>query len=341
MRAFGYLAAAALALALTGAAQAADAPTPAPNPAAAWWTGYLAGAQTVKLPDGRSMTLYCEGKGSPVVVLDSGLGDGAWSWAKVQDQMAARTRVCSYDRAGYGRSSPGPEPRDSKAIVADLAAMLKAARVEGPYVIVAHSLGSLDARLFAFTYPKAVAGMVLIDPSADFQFDRMAAVAPKMTALNASAFAGLRPCAESPRPPERAKLCVLGAPAPSPEAQAFLVEARSPDYYRAMLGEMEGFQTADSQELKAAREARGPRPLGGKPLVILTAGNPSSPGLSPEEAQAVQKVWVTMHDEMATLSSRGVNRVVEGSTHYIHQLKPQVAIDAVAEVVDAVRAGQR
>lgn len=320
------------------AARAADA---AANPAQAWWAGYLANAQAVKLPDGRSMTLYCEGQGAPVVVLESGLGDGAWSWARVQDQMAARTRVCSYDRAGYGKSSPGPEPRDSKAITADLAAMLKAAHVAGPYVVVAHSIGSLDARLFAFTYPRQVAGMVLIDPSADRQFERMAVAAPKLPALNAAAQAGVRPCAVSPRPPERAKLCVLGAPAPSPEAQAFLAASRSPDFYRAMLSEADTFQTVDSQELMAARTARGAMPLGGKPLVILTAGDQASPGLTTEEAQAVHKVWVTMHDEMATLSSRGVNRIVEGSSHYIHQLKPQVAIEAVAEVVDAVRAGQR
>ena len=329
-------------LLLAAAARAADAPA---TPAAAWWGGYLAGAQTVRLPDGRAMTLYCEGKGAPVVVLDSGLGDGAWSWAKVQDQMAAKTRVCSYDRAGYGRSAAGPEPRDSKAIAGDLAALLTAAQVKGPYVLVSHSLGSFDVRLFALTRPEAVAGLVLVDPSADWQTKRMAAVAPKMNALQDAAMAGLKPCAESPRPPERAKLCSLGAPAPSPEAQAYLAAARGPDFYRSMLSEAAAID-ADSAELTAAREAltarrKGAAPLAGKPLVILTAGDQGSPGLSAEDNAAVRKVWGTMHDEMAMLSTRGVNRTVEGSTHYIHQLKPQVVIDAVAEVVDAARAGQR
>jgi pimeloyl-ACP methyl ester carboxylesterase len=321
---------------LAGAGRAAEAPAPP-----SWWTGFLSGVQSVRLPDGRRMDLYCEGKGAPVVVLDSGLGDGAWSWASVQDQIAAKTRVCSYDRAGYGRSSGGPTPRDSKAIVADLAAVLRAAHVPGPYVVVAHSLGSFDARLFAFTYPKQVAGLVLVDPSADWQMTRMAAVAPKFAASADAAYAGLRPCAESPRPPERAKLCALVPANTPPEAKAFMIEARTPDYYRAVLGEMDVFAKMDSEELVAAREALGPAPLGAKPLVILTAGSTTSPGMTPEDLSAIRKVWITMHDEMAALSSRGVNRIVDGSGHYIHQEKPQVVIDAVSEVVDAVRAAKR
>ncbi len=266
------------------------------------------------------------------MVLDAGLGDGAWSWAKVQDQIATRTRVCSYDRAGYGRSSPGPAPRDTRAIVGDLSALLKAAHVPGPYILVGHSMASFDMRLFAFTRPGDVAGLVLVDPSADWQMKRMAEAVPRIVAMNAASADGMRPCAESPRPPERAKLCALIPPGTPPEAQAFLAEVRGPAYYQAMLSELDGFGQADNEQLVAAR-----RPLGDKPLIILTAGSMAVPGLTPEEAEAVHKVWVTMHDEMAGLSTRGVNRSVDGATHYVHQLKPQVAIDAVFEVLDAVR----
>lgn len=174
-RGLGVLAGILLGLAAASQAWAAD---PSPTPGASWWTGYLAHSELVRLPDGRSINLYCEGKGGPVVVLDAGLGDGAWSWSQVQDQIAQRTRVCAYDRAGYGRSSPGPMPRDTAAIVGDLAAALKAAHVRGPYLLVGHSLASFDMRLFAFTHAKDVAGMVLVDPSADWQMRRMAEVAP-------------------------------------------------------------------------------------------------------------------------------------------------------------------
>lgn len=321
-------------LAAAWQAQAAEASpaAPAPVPGAAWWTGYLAHAQLVRLPDGRSINLYCEGQGRPVVVLDSGLGDGAWSWSQVQDQIAARTRVCSYDRAGYGRSSPGPMPRDTAAIVSDLAATLKAAHAPGPYVLVGHSLASFDVRLFAFTHPKAVAGIVLVDPSADWQMKRMAEVAPRIVALNEAAYAGLRPCAEDPRPLERAKLCALLPPGAPPEAKAYLTQARGPAYYQAMLAELDAFTKIDNEQLIAAK-----RPLGATPLVVLTAGEMAVPGLSRDEAAATHKVWTGLHDEIATLSNRGVNRTVEGSSHYIQQIKPQVVIDAVFEVLDAVK----
>ena len=122
--------------------------------------------------------------------------------------MAAKTRVCSYDRAGYGTSAPGPEPRDSKAIVADLAALLKAAHEKGPYVLVGHSLGSFDMRLFALTYPKDVAGLVLVDPSADWQAKRMGEAVPKFATLSEAAYgrhAALRG-EPSPCPLERDKV---------------------------------------------------------------------------------------------------------------------------------------
>ncbi|HEY8004855.1 MAG TPA: alpha/beta hydrolase, partial [Phenylobacterium sp.] len=328
-RGLGVLAGILLGLAAASQAWAAD---PSPTPGASWWTGYLAHSELVRLPDGRSINLYCEGKGGPVVVLDAGLGDGAWSWSQVQDQIAQRTRVCAYDRAGYGRSSPGPMPRDTAAIVGDLAAALKAAHVRGPYLLVGHSLASFDMRLFAFTHAKDVAGMVLVDPSADWQMRRMAEVAPRIVALNEAAYNGLRPCATSPRPPELAKLCALLPPGAPAEAKAYLTETRGPAYYQAMLAELDSFTKADNEELTAAK-----RSLSAKPLIVLTAGDLAVPGLSADEAAATHKVWSTMHDEIAGLSTRGVNRTVEGSSHYIHQIKPQVVIDAVFEVLDAAR----
>lgn len=151
-------------------------------------------------------------------------------------------------------------------------------------------------------------------------------------ALNEAAYNGLRPCATSPRPPELAKLCALLPPGAPAEAKAYLTETRGPAYYQAMLAELDSFTKADNEELTAAK-----RSLSAKPLIVLTAGDLAVPGLSADEAAATHKVWSTMHDEIAGLSTRGVNRTVEGSSHYIHQIKPQVVIDAVFEVLDAAR----
>jgi pimeloyl-ACP methyl ester carboxylesterase len=306
----------------------------------AWWQGYLANSQLVRLPDGRQMNLYCEGQGAPVVLLDAGLGDGSWSWAPVQDQMAAKTRVCAFDHAGFGRSSPGPTPRDSKAIASDLAATLKAAKVPGPYVLVGHSAGSYSMRLFALTHLKDVAGMVLIDPAADNQIPRMSEISPAVLAEATARYNAMKPCAQIPRAPALLPTCEGVLPPTFPaDIGAFVMAARRPEFFAAVISETEATATLDSDELVAARKAAGTTPLGLKPLVILTAGAQPRPGMTPEQAVSMQKLWSSMHDEMATLSSRGVNRLVPDAPHYIHLLKPQVVIDAVAEVVDAVRRG--
>ncbi|HWJ49261.1 MAG TPA: alpha/beta hydrolase, partial [Candidatus Udaeobacter sp.] len=90
---------------------------------------------------GRKMHIDCTGDGSPTVILDSGLGESYLSWRKVQPQIAKFTRVCSYDRAGLGYSDSSSQPRTSKVIAGELHALLQAAGIPPPYVIVGHSMG--------------------------------------------------------------------------------------------------------------------------------------------------------------------------------------------------------
>ncbi len=112
---------------------------------------------------GHRLHLHCVGQGSPTVVLDAGLGAFSLDWGAVQPQIATSTRVCAYDRAGLGWSEPGPRPRSPQQFADELHTLLTNAGVEGPYVIVAHSISGKTARLFASQHPKDVAGMVLVD----------------------------------------------------------------------------------------------------------------------------------------------------------------------------------
>ena len=107
------------------------------------------------------------GEGSPTILLEAGLGGDSSGWVRVQPRLARATRVCSYDRAGYYFSDPGPAPRTADVDVDDLHRLLEAARVRRPMILVGHSLGGLLARLYAATYPADVAGMVLLDPVLD------------------------------------------------------------------------------------------------------------------------------------------------------------------------------
>lgn len=96
----------------------------------------------------------CRGQGSPTVILESGLGGSLLDWARVLPEAAQYTRVCAYDRAGYGWSEMGMLPRTSQQIASELHALLRAANVEGPYILVGHSFGGFSVRLFAAVFPK-------------------------------------------------------------------------------------------------------------------------------------------------------------------------------------------
>ena len=199
----------------------------------------------VDVGGGRRLYLSCVGTGSPTVVLESGLGDPAAPWFAVERAVAPVARVCSYDRANAlaagGASDPAPTPRTGADAVADLHALLVAAKVPGPYVLVGHSIGGLFARLYAHTYPDEVAGLVLVDSSHEEQNARLEAlVSPEQWAafrqnfegegvdLDAS-FAQVRAArAAAPLPPLPLVVVTAGQPAdPSVFPPGWPVEAQA------------------------------------------------------------------------------------------------------------------
>ena len=117
------------------------------------------------------LNLNCTGMGSPNVILESGAGMSSVGWAAIQPQIAKFTRVCSYDRAGYGWSGSGPEPRTSLQIAKELKLLLDTGGEKGPYILVGPSFGGFIARVFAGLYPTETAGMVLVDAMHEDQQD--------------------------------------------------------------------------------------------------------------------------------------------------------------------------
>lgn len=115
--------------------------------------------------------INCTGEGTPSVIIDSGIGGFSLEWVRIQHNLSKDVRVCSYDRAGYGWSDPGPIPRTTARISRELHALLSEAKVPGPYVLVGHSFGGYNIRYFASDYPELVAGLVFIDSSHPEQFN--------------------------------------------------------------------------------------------------------------------------------------------------------------------------
>ena len=141
-------------------------------------------AGPIEIANGRHLYLKCHGKGGPTVILESGYHNSSdpWSYSDaaapavgpaVLPALAGDHRVCAYDRPGTlrypdppsisDRSSPVAMPRTAQDVVDDLHALLAAARVAGPYILVGHSLGGLFARLYAQTYPDQVRALVFVD----------------------------------------------------------------------------------------------------------------------------------------------------------------------------------
>jgi pimeloyl-ACP methyl ester carboxylesterase len=123
---------------------------------------------------GRSLQLECAGSGSPVVILEAGLGGDRHTWDAVLPAIAEQTRVCAYDRANVGGSDAAAMPRTASDMVVDLHSMLTAAGEDPPYLVVGFSFGGIATQLYAATHPDDVAGLVLVEsnhPDEDDQFD--------------------------------------------------------------------------------------------------------------------------------------------------------------------------
>ncbi len=126
---------------------------------------YPAPGRMVSVND-HSLHLYCTGvgrEGSPTVVLEAGAGGSSLDWQEVQPEVAQFTRVCSYDRAGFGWSELGPTPRDANRLVNELAVLLHRSGEKPPYVMVGASFGGLLNQIYAYRYPENTAGLVLVD----------------------------------------------------------------------------------------------------------------------------------------------------------------------------------
>ncbi|HYF63567.1 MAG TPA: alpha/beta hydrolase [Herpetosiphonaceae bacterium] len=290
---------------------------------------------------GYRLHLHCTGSGSPAVILESGQGELGLTWANVQPVVAKTTRVCSYDRAGYGWSEPGPQPRTASASVDELRALLQKAGVAPPYVLVGHSIGGLYAKLYAHRYPDEVAGMVLVDSSHEDQNEGLdpafAAAIQQVTSQSERQISQIKPLIASG----------IMALAPGMMGASAKLPADTREAYNALLATDSRSIETNLAEFKATEasfaevRAANITTLGAIPLLVLTRGQaePLPPGVSIDPAVVAQaeERFHRLQTEVAALSSGGHLVVVEDSGHNIQLDQPAAVIGAIESVLEAVR----
>lgn len=281
---------------------------------------------------GHAMHLYCAGKGAPTVLLESGLGDDLIYWQKVQPEVAKTTRVCSYDRAGLGWSDGQPGARDARHIAQQLHALLQAAGVSGPIVLVGASAGGFYVREFAGEFPHDVAGIVFADSSVPEQVRALsygAWTAEKARQMHRDAMWDL--VRQSTGWARLTGKCTgdveKGLESFAGQARA---EACRPAYARAGLGEWDEFW--NSAEQAAQAHCCGSVPL----LIISQDPDRPKPGWS-AEALAAQPIWNGLQESLKKLSPLGRRVIARGSGHHVMIDRPDVVIAGIRQVVTDVR----
>jgi pimeloyl-ACP methyl ester carboxylesterase len=294
---------------------------------------------------GRRINLHCMGSGGPTVILLAGLSSWSPVWYKTQPVIAQRTRVCSFDRAGYGFSDPPPRPQILSDVVDDLHRALEGGAISGPFVLLGHSLGGVEARLYAERWPMEVVGMILDDtspaaeglineeqPDFDEVIGRESYASDKLHCALLASHGALDPSS-----PEY-KHCSFALPSDTPiEFRKRWPKFFTADYFAGQVSLMSSVYTHRYDSVDH-------RSLGAMPLVVLSAENSwgtwnaNTPAIA-RFNRSYLKIWIGMHEALAHLSSRGVHRLIKGSGHEIQLDEPQALIDAMDEVLRQLHTG--
>ena len=274
---------------------------------------------------GYRLKINCAGQGSPTVILESGLGDGLDEWRRVQPEIARFTRVCSYDRAGYGGSDAGPAPRTSATSTGELHALLRRAGEKPPYLLVGHSIGGYHVRVFNGHYPDEVSALVLVDSTQEDQYELLPGAWRSISA------------AMQKRYQSQSRWAPLYVGLGIARLQLRMQGVQGP--YRMLQSKYLHARAQELQEIRtSAEQARASNHIAGKPLIVLTGGaRPDAllqGGLSASELQEYQRVWIDdLQLRLARLSARGKRVILPDSGHDVPADRPDAIVSAVRELL--------
>ena len=283
---------------------------------------------------GFRLHLNCIGQGTPTVVMDAGGAAPSITWGLVPSEIAKFTRVCTYDRAGLGWSDPNPSiSRTSQQSVDELHLLLTKAEINPPYILVGHSLGGVNMRLYASQYPEDVVGLVLVDSSHENQMTsemrrrikvqswlyQVLKVFSKVGVVRLIGEMNLLPILED------IKREIQKYP---PAVQTLFDTYKSfcyrPDYWATASSELANIN-------KSFEKIQSVTSLGSLPLIVLSQGSKDSK-ISDERFQK----WASLQLDLTKLSSNSQRIIAENSGHLVQLDRPELVVSAVQRLVESV-----
>jgi len=252
--------------------------------------------------------INCMGQGSPTIIIDTGLGDDSSDWQIILEQSAQISKTCVYDRSGYGWSDYGPRPRNSRRIAYELGLLLQQASIPAPYILVGHSFGGYNMRVFAAAHPKKISGLVLVDASHEDQYERLDINIPKSRRIN-------RRIAIAP-----------------PRVKEFPVLKKNQSL------QDRAFRTARYEISSLYQSSRQVERFGNiptVPLIVISRG--VEEWFGNDHARQREKTWIKLQQDLTYLSPISQHIFANNSGHNIHQQQPEIIVDAISEVTHLAR----
>jgi pimeloyl-ACP methyl ester carboxylesterase len=258
---------------------------------------------------GYQLHIHCSGSGSPTVIVDVGLGDDSTDWLPIQQAVSHNSRICVFDRPGYGWSDFGPAPRTSNRIASELEILLEQADIAPPYILVGHSFGGYNIRIFAANNPQMVAGMVLVDASHEDQYNQFQIKLPNNF-------------------DRRGTIMIL------PKSTDSMAHANKPPILRERAFHAARAEISALDESSVQLQKNSALPV--VPLIVISRGKPEWYGDANQQQR--EKTWINLQQDLSRLSPISSHMFAHQSGHAIPHEQPEIIIEAINDIVSRVHA---